>query len=506
MNFEGKEIVLFGSIRSCERFYLQIRKFLSVKAVVTDDEKKYQAMDEKSILPVRYIKKWLDYEKEHTYIICCYHTESERHSYDDIMERAGLFFDEDYTDAWYVLSWLRQRLEVDWAEREIWIFGAGNNGKHFYENYRDCGVNITGFLSNFESENDYMGLPVIRPGKLDQRKKPYIIICSDAWEEMGGYLDALGYESIRDYCFSEWIPKKMFVSMGPCQIHHTAVMLRKNRRFMLMWDSLLIFENIDTFSSPADKRRFCVYGDVADVVFYRSKSLGDDNLPDKGHDIAEKYYKNAMKIFIPFYYFRGQLMQASQTLNPYMSKIALKWPVWIRGDQEINRLVDNGVSVDEIVETVSDIDYWSEEEIQMNYKKELQKIKILDRISDIKIHTFIEEHYQEYPIFRDGTHFGIELTIYIANEILHKIGLAPFSETEIEKAVLKTPGKWKNVMPIYPCVMQALGIHYKEHDGTYPIVKPDGVVDWVDFTEYIRRYAEYVYSVKKIFCENGSVF
>lgn len=503
MIFEGKKIVLFGHVAVCKRFYVQIRKLLSIIAIVTVDNDSRYSIHRVLTLPIYHIDEWKDYDRKSMHIIICYTTEDERYIYNNIMEKAGMLISDDYTDAPFVLSWFRHQMELDWTKRNIWIFGAGKYGRFFYERYQKSRIHIAGFLSNFDNAAEYMGLPIMRPDSLDRRRSPYIVICSAAYEEMAEQLETLGFIGIQDFCTWEWIPKKMFVTMGPCQVFDIAKVLSCNKNFVDFYYYLFVQETVDAPCSYADKKRLYTYGDICDVVFYRGKSLGDGGLPDNGQVIAEKYYHNALKIYMPFYYFRGQLMQVTQEINPF-SLTQHGVSLWFRGDQEVNALLEKNCPVAEIVEAVSDSSYWSEDEIIENFKKELHKIQVLDRISSIKIAGFVEEHYRHFTVFKDGTHFSIELMIFVVNELLRTLNMMPFSREEIREIIDTTEAPYKIAMPVYPCVAKALRM--EKQDDFYGFVKLDLSVDYVDFKEYIRRYVEYVLSVKRIIQENGSTF
>lgn len=503
MIFEGKEIVLFGHVAVCKRFYIQIHRLLSVIAIVTADDDSRHSVHGSLALPVYHIDEWKDYDRKSRHIIICYTTEEERYIYNDIMEKAGMLISDDYTDAPFVLSWFRKQMEVDWTKRDIWIFGAGKYGRFFYERYQKSRIPIIGFLSNYDSAGEYMGLPIIRPASLDRTKSPYIIICSAAYEEMAEQLETLGFVGIRDFCIWEWLPKKMFVAMGPCQIFDIAKMLICNNNFVDFYYYLLVQETINAPCSYADKKRLYIYGDICDVVFYRGRSLGDSGLPDNGQVIVEKFYHNAVRIYMPFYYFRGQLMQVTQEINPF-SLTLHGVSLWFRGDQEVNTFLESGYPVEEIVEAVSGSAYWTEEEIIENFKMELHKIQILDRVSSIKIAEFIKKNYKHFTVFKDGTHFSIELMFFVVNEIFKLLNIMPFSKEEMRKIIEKTEPPYKTAMPVYPCVAKVLGM--ENQSDFFGFVKTDLSVDYVDFKEYIRRYAEYVLLSKRIIQENGSTF
>lgn len=505
MDIQGKEVVLFGILRYCERFFTQFQRILPIAAIIVTDEETYRTAQSRSSLPVRYYKGWQEHDRKRAHIICCC-SEEDRRYFDGILEEASLFYGGDYTDGLYWLSFYGRKMGLVWPpEKEIWIYGAGNNGGRFYGEQRDRGVRVAGFLSNYEIEESFQGLPVIRPGELLNRENPYVVICSDAWEMMGRELENLGYQGLRDYCFPEWIPKRLFISVGVCQVYYTAKLLNASAGFKALFHHLVFFQPGGFLSSFADEVRVREYGDVCDTVFYRRKSFESDEMSDASCEVIEKYYAGCRRISIPFYYFFGQHMQATRNTNPYEVQTKPPYYLYFRGDSEINRLAEAGVPTEEIMERVSDPAYWTEKEIRENLQKEIHKVKILDKLSSVKIAGFVEAHYREFPIFRDGTHFGMELSIFIADRILEMLDIMPFCGEEADRAVEEAEPPLKACMPVYPCVVRALDLKFGKADSIYAYVKADASVDQVDFREYVRRYAEYVRSVRGILSEYGAM-
>lgn len=508
IHVQNRNILLYGRLRPCEQFYLQFSRYLSIESIITDYETECVENKEDTVCPIHYIKDWTEYDKSTNYIICCCTEREDRAAYDAVLERKGFFYGEDYIDAVHVLSIFRHHFKVDWFDKETWIFGAGDKGINFYKRYQDTGIKIGGFLSNFEQETVCEGLPVIQPAVLANiaKKNIYVVICSDAWRILAEQLEGMGVESFKDYCFSDWVPKKVFVAMGPCNIYHPSRMLFQNSRFRALYYRLLIIDTLDYCCSLADKKRFSAYGNICDAVFYRIKRLGDDEATDYGQEIVERYYPNAKKIKMPLYYFFGQLLQATTAINPYTVKVKQQDTFWFRGDSEVNKWVEAELSISQIIDKVSDESYWDKNYILENLKKEFHKIRVLDRLSSVKIADFVEKHYRDFILFRDGTHYSIELALHIANKILKMLAIRPFSAEEAENVIAETTSEQKSFMPLYPCVAKALQMESKESADAYPIVKSDRSTEWVCFKEYIRRYAEFAYSVKGIVSEYGSIF
>lgn len=193
-------------------------------------------------------------------------------------------------------------------------------------------------------------------------------------------------------------------------------------------------------------------------------------------------------------------MQATQDENEYMLSKNMLY-LWLRGDNEINHMVEEQYTEEEILAKVSGDKYWTKQEIVENFEHELRKISILDRFSSFPIYSFIRENYQKMEVFVDGTHFSVYLHIYLANEIAKYLHIELISDPDIIEKVIKTQ---RSTMPIYPCVKQALGIDIEDRYRFYHIRKNE--IEYLSFKEYIKKYIRYIADIQDIADETGTFF
>lgn len=504
-DFQKREIALIGDKRLCRHFYLQYYRTLSIKYMFIVDEGSASSSADNIFekeMKIKYIpfQESLVSRQNLLLVVCCRH--EKRKQYDRILFNKGFEWGEDYIDSLYITQYYRKKYDIELADKKIWIFGAGNNGKRFYEDYKDI-FHICGFISNFESEKVFLGLPVIRLSDISEQSGSFIVICSDAESMMSEQLCEAGYKGNKDYCFTDTLPLSLFVGIGTCQIVRTLQILSKNNDFNRRYNMCVYMDSIYNPCDESDNRRIKAYGVFCEVVFYNSANAG--TLEQRNYEfILKRFYKRADKLHMPFYYFTGQLMQATKTENDNTirsSKLSLY--IWFRGDHEINCMAKEGYSEEEILSKISDNDYWSEQEVLDHFKKELKKIEIWDRFSSFPIKAFIEENYQKELIFVDGTHFGYSLYCYLADEIAKYLNIKSIKKEEVENTKEIEVDK-KSTMPVYPCVKKALGMKIKDKYRFYNIDRQE--IEYLNFENYMKRYIRYVKCIQKIYEEYGTIF
>lgn len=499
-NFEKRKIALVGDRRFCRRFYLEFHSQLDIRhyfftKVDPQDCEEDRFFEDLPEITCSFFKASMVFEQDLLLILCVEHPF--RQEYDRLFYLQGFEWGRDYIDALYVVQYYRRKYKISLSEKELWIFGAGNNGTYSYQEYLSKAYSVAGFLSNFEEERECMGLPVIRPSEVMKQENVYIVICSDADALMAEELRELGFLGGKDFCFMETLPKKLFIAMGPCQITNSANFLYQNEEFYSRYYGCGYFDNIYDPCSEADNRRMKGYGEFCDVVFYSIANAGTSEFKNY-EPLIHHYYKNAKRLFMPFYYFKGQMMQATGNANLYALESYEREQFWFRGDQEVNRMIEKGYNIKKIVEEVLREDYWSEQEVLDHFKRELKKIEVLDRFSSFPIKGFIEENYQRISVFADGAHFTYSLYLYVSNKLAEALQIKPITEQEAERKI-DFP---LSVMPVYPCIQKTLNM---EPQDSYPFFnKEKQDLEYLSIEEYISRYARYVTAVCDMYRETGT--
>lgn len=490
-------IMLESEQNYCKHFYLQVCKLLKITHIFTLDnyieepewiynirkknnEIYYGILDEKRVKL-----------KDMFCIVCC-PILGFRKYYDDFFWVKGLEWGEDYIDSVYILQYYKKKFCIDISKKNVWIFGAGKTGKYFYEQHKEIYA-IKGFISNYESETEFLGLPVIRPKELRKKKDIYVIICSIAEEVMTDKLWEFDIYGCSGFCFMDTSFKKMLVAMGTCQVVSVTNMLDKQDNFKKNYDGFSCVESIYALANNVDYVRIIHYGKYCDVVFYNRTNPG--TLEGRNYEhIIKRYYPSAQRISMPFYHFTGQLIQAVSA-NPYYLRYNDAYRknglgYWFCGDKFINQMIEENMHEEEIMKTICSEDYWSESEVKEYFEKELKKVEVLDRFSDIPIKVFIENNYTKKVFFVDGVHFSNYLRAYITVKLAGLLNITLYEKDILEKEFLEFS------MPIYPCVKKVLHMEVEETTGY--LNAELWQTENISFEEYQRRYIQYIKNIKQI--------
>ena len=396
-----------------------------------------------------------------------------------------------------MVQYYRKKYDLRLENKNIWIFGAGNTGKRFYDKYREV-YKIGGFISNFSTETACLGLPVIRPGEITRQDAPHVVICCNEEALIAEQLGKMGYRGGRDFTFEDMLPKRLLIAVGTCQIERVTKLLQKNIK-SVTYDICIYRDNMYAPCSEADNRRLEAYGAYCDVVFYNVVNAGTSEQRNY-EPLVTQYFPESKRLFMPFYYFSGQAVQASEVENKYTIMYRNQY-FWLRGDKEINNMIENGLTMEEVRRQVANPDYWDREKIRKHFYRELKKIEIMDRFSSFPIKGFIEKNYRDMMIFNDDTHFGFHLSMYLANALAETLDIEPITDPGLLEEAEREE---RSVMPLYPSVRQALEMNIKGDARIYNV--KEGKTVNVDIEMYAEIYYRYVVSIRDIYKGLGTIF
>lgn len=493
------EVVLLGNWRECEQFYFLFRNHFKIKYLILK-EGYDKSLRNRNCLPelIKYGSTRAEEIILKYYIILCTELDEwDRSRWDYILYKKSFYFEDDYMDSlYYRLEYDKKKIDQNRIrEKNIWIFGAGQSGSNFYRQYKDT-LDIKGFISNWDEEKEFCGLPVVRPDYIMDIEDIFIVICSDAQIEMAEKLVNMGYSSEKDFGFPVEFRNKLFVAMGNCQENIIRSVVSLNRYFWNNYTVLYIEDSVWMKSSYANRRREKIYGKLSDAVLYRMAFV--DNGSEIGHErLIEKEYQGAVKLKYPFYFFNGQFMQMDM---PTVSDEAyINFEKYYRAigggyrDKEIRELLESGYSHDEIYEKISNENYWSYEEIVDNFNKAVKRVKVLDRKSSFNVADYILQNYKTELIFYDTIHINWNLACYLADTVAEKLGINVSYDM---KGMEELREKWytKTNEYVYPCVAKALGMDFAK-DLVYES-KKDGV--YLSDREYVEELINFISIVRDL--------
>ena len=207
-------------------------------------------------------------------------------------------------------------------------------------------------------------------------------------------------------------------------------------------------------------------------------------------DILSKLPSNCQCISFPSLYFKGYFPQYCQ--NPVNQVIKPNHPYGVipSGDTNIISMLEEGKSVPEIIERLSDPDFYSEEFLLNNLNETLGELAKCESQLSIKVSSFIKDNYQDYYLFHNHNHPTDILGIYVVNQILNLLNL-PGLDYELS---LKNPqrGVLDSIqVPIYPSVIKHLNLKFSNETTVYK--HQSFCTNHMTFARYI---SEYIYLYK----------
>lgn len=495
---KNRECILIGVLEECERFYCSFHNFFNIKYIVLYNESNVR-LDCAKKLYVEYSE--IENELNEYYIILCQKTDIANSPWDDIFYRKGICYKDDYIDSAYLLMWVRNRREDILKTKEIWIFGAGNNGEYFWNAYNKE-YKICGFVSNYENQKEKCGLPVVRLQQLQNRGNVFIVICSIYEMDMYDQLLDIGMKEEYDFTFSNFFQKKLFVGVGTCQVSYSVGMLLLNKNFDNRFVCMRVGENLANYAPMVNRIRMKLYSKFCNVLFYQIPDLKGAVSLD--YSSIYKNYDKALKIKMPFYYFQGIHMQMDVILptnkkytimnaEGLFSSVAL---YCYRMDKEILKMVSDDMNSQEISSKILSENYLPKEKILQKFRTSVNVLKYFDKSSDIKITPFLLKHYKDIPVFTDTEHFGPELLVYVANELAKILDIEVIDKENAESFEEDFKKFWAYNLYIYPSVAKTLELDYWQYDMKYQNT-PYAHGQKLSLEEYVMRQITFVKRVNE---------
>lgn len=151
------------------------------------------------------------------------------------------------------------------------------------------------------------------------------------------------------------------------------------------------------------------------------------------------------------------------------------------GDRNVRQLLAAGKSKDEIISLLSDVQFYSYEEVQSFLSASLKELRRREVHIDIPVADFIANHFQDHPLFCTINHPNHFICRYLAGQMLERLGI---SSHEIATVIFDHFHDQRH--PIYPSVRQHLGLKYPPSFtlGGQPAT----------FDQYLSAYIDYLYT------------
>lgn len=439
------------------------------------------------------------------YIVLCNGTTSvnwsnEDKQFDELLFLKGFEYENNYIDAAIVYKLFQgDEWKQDFSSGEILIFGCGKYGQAFYKRFAKD-YNICGFLSNKENENECLGLPVFRVNKENLQGKR-VVICSVVYRlEMMQQLEDMGMRCYVNYVTNHMLLGKIMASIGTCHVNHSAIFLNYREAFTVEYakfDFLYPVEERSLLGFEIEKaKKILAY---CDAVFCLTPVPGTGAYFDV-YNYLKRHDYQCKVIRISNYVFQGLHPQVTlvehNRANKYCSRLNIFESFqynWLFGDQNINNYLEDGMSNQQVIETIRDDNYYSKEACIDNLQQSLKMIQLFDKFSDIKLYDFMVENYKKHLLFRDVSHFSAYTLLEVSRQVLALLGIEDDLEPERKDELSETVVCGTEI-PIYPSVYKALDLNFETKQNNWRIVRSDFSEKEVCFEEWVEYYIRYVRS------------
>lgn len=390
--------------------------------------------------------------------------------------------------------------------RNIILWGTGNTANQFYLKYKDL-LPIYACTSNETDIKEIPGLKAIPWTEIDV-ESDFIIICSIYYKEIrdqlllfkegGKFIDWKLFNALYEKCYCK---KKLIVAVGQCEIGEICQVLDGLKSFRENYS--IIYYN---------EREVCSHGDRFNVVeakdclksltisdYFMKPSAISPRVMNGFNYLQKALSKEGITITVSLFHFDSywpQDIAKERSVNKYyMTEKDKKLAAYIERDQMIERLVDDGLTVSQIMEKITKEDLFDPEKVLENHARTIKRVRIADKLSDIKILDFIETFYSKLKLFCDRGHFNE----YLLREYVKRLLLYFQSNESVgELGSLCTNNMFVelNELPIYPSTVAILGLEWVKKGTLYRQKRYDGVKS-LTFEEYMESLIRYCYLMKE---------
>lgn len=395
----------------------------------------------------------------------------------------------------------RLKLSEMLTGKDIILFGAGNYAKEFYRDFNER-VNIIYCISNDDREeelwvNGRAVCPVKRADSVKITEQQIIILCAERYREMEIQLRDMGYRNGVHYINSGMVrllfsKKRIALFYGVCYMRALYNCVRRSKEFQKRYEAFywLDYRKME----PEEYEMFSFLLPLCGLFFYNTCVSADKS--KRIHAYLSRLSKDCRTVRIPLVVFNGYHPRTSGMVgdvNPYdVTSAKTYYGTFLVPDENINRLLAQGKKYNEVIETVKDIDFYDKAWLKENYSREVKKMKLAERLADVKISDYLIKNHGKERLFLNETHMANGMILELARRILNFLEM----ETELPDEEIKQERLlFTSEMPVYPSVIEHLSLENYKGNPEYQLFTFEQDIA-VTFEEYVERYYEYCLSMK----------
>ncbi|MDE7476459.1 MAG: hypothetical protein K2M91_00675 [Lachnospiraceae bacterium] len=387
--------------------------------------------------------------------------------------------------------------------KRIILWGTGNTAKTFCDKYGDK-LPIYACTSNDRNIVSVNNLKTIGLQELDP-VTDFIIVCSIYYDEIryqlmciDGYepnINFMKYSIFEELYDAEVNSKKLIVAVGQCEIGEMCQALHMISYFKKQY-TVIYF----------DEQKVCAHGNKCDLAetkeclkllgkadyFIKPSALKPQSM--QSFQALQQYVNNQCKtitisLFTMDSYWPQDIAKERTINKYYVVKNKSKLCAFVERDQVIERYIDEGYSTKEIMNLICKDDFFDYSVVKNNHDNCIKRIRIADKISDIKITDFVLHNYNSMKLYCDRGHFNEHLLKEYVRRFLQFLG-DDMSEKELMAMDISCITQHVNELPIYPSTAKILKLEFVNKDTLYRENRYDGI-RLVTFEEYMEAFITY---------------
>lgn len=409
---------------------------------------------------------------------------------------------------------IKEKVRQKLKQKKVVIFGYKDPGKWIAETWGEE-INLAGFVTNcleHPEEIEIQGKSYPLMDLHEIQKGDYFIIVGVypvSRRHICNLLSAVNWEPFEDYIWDNWMEiflrnKKYLFLAGVCQVatvyYYLSAMKTVTDQYVITVQSTHLIPSKDAQNYWRHIARICdVYicgkHDPADTRFFQPDELNPD----------------CKKITIPRLFTRLYWPQSQLGRETVRNEYFMRTRGYVEqqphgpfetGDENINRLLDEGKTTEEIVQILTDENFYSSKQVEAHYDREMEIIRLEDQNCDLTFSEYFNENWKQRILYKDPVHLSTEMNWWLVGEIMKLLEL-PIDEIALQKEnpateTVKRLYHHCTVIPVYPSVAKHLGLQDMiTKDTKYDVTFYHGM-ECLTFEEYIRRYVEICGKIREL--------
>lgn len=378
------------------------------------------------------------------------------------------------------------------------LWGYGERVKKFYmenrERYRICGC-VTEQRHHPEYLDDEKTMPIIKWEDYKSGPEDYVILFGSPYVHIENQISASGLRIFEEFVDANILEalttnKKLAIIAGSCQVAILYDFLNvvpsftdEYLCFRLLthwWKSRYSLKSLSYLKNLCDLY-ICMKHEEDDIKFFSSDELpGDCKIITIPYALSRIYWpqlKTGWKDNLNEYFIKDKSIPGH---GPFEY-----------GDRNINRMLQEGKSLEEIEYNLNSDDFYSEEKVHMHVDMALRALELVEDGCDVKVSQFVRDHYLEKMLYWDFAHPENSVIWQVVLQILDILGIDPGEQVRnnILNNEIPVPTYYDHCteIPVYPSVAKRLGLKWWKEDMKYNVTFYNGVKK-LTFNEYIRAY------------------